>query len=126
MPLTPLSGIMTVGLDLLAVKTAEMVNRLCKEKAVRIGMDKEKKTNIINEYARHNGDTGSPSVQVALITNRILQLTDHLRVHKHDESSRRGLLKLVGQRRRLLNYIRRNDYQRYLALTEKLNIRRKA
>jgi small subunit ribosomal protein S15 len=110
----------------LAVKTAEMVKRLCKEKAVRIGMDKEKKTNIINEYARHNGDTGSPFVQAALLTTRIAQLTDHLRIHKHDESSRRGLLKLVGRRRRLLNYIRRKDYQRYLDLTEKLNIRRKA
>lgn len=88
-------------------------------------MDKEKKTNIITEYARHDGDTGSPSVQVALLSTRIAQLTDHLRIHKHDESSRRGLLKMVGRRRRLLNYIRRNDYQRYLDLTEKLNIRRK-
>jgi small subunit ribosomal protein S15 len=91
-----------------------------------MGMDKETKTNIITEYARHEGDTGSPVVQVALLTSRILQLTDHLRVHKHDESSRRGLLKLVGRRRRLLNYIRRTDYQRYLALTDTLSIRRKA
>jgi small subunit ribosomal protein S15 len=88
-------------------------------------MDKEKKTNIITEYAHHDGDTGSPSVQVALLSTRIAQLTDHLRIHKHDESSRRGLLKMVGRRRRLLNYIRRKDYQRYLDLTEKLNIRRK-
>jgi small subunit ribosomal protein S15 len=76
-------------------------------------------------FARHEGDTGSPEVQVALISNRISELTEHLREHKHDESSRRGLLKLVGHRRRLLAYIRRNDYQRYMALTDRLNIRRK-
>jgi len=87
--------------------------------------DKESKTKIIEVYARHKGDTGSPEVQVALLTNRITQLTEHLRAHKNDESSRRGLLKMVGQRRRLLAYIRRKEYQRYMALTEKLNIRRK-
>jgi small subunit ribosomal protein S15 len=64
-------------------------------------------------------------VQVALVSNRISELTQHLRNNKHDESSRRGLLKLVGHRRRLLAYIRRNDYQRYMALTDRLNIRRK-
>jgi small subunit ribosomal protein S15 len=64
-------------------------------------------------------------VQVALLSNRITELTQHLREHKHDESSRRGLLKMVGHRRRLLAYIRRNDYQRYMALTDRLNIRRK-
>jgi small subunit ribosomal protein S15 len=88
-------------------------------------MDKQGKSMLINEYARHEGDTGSPEVQVALLSSRITQLTDHLREHKHDESSRRGLLKLVGQRRRLLAYIRRNEYQRYIALTDRLNIRRK-
>jgi len=87
--------------------------------------EKETKTKIMEEFARHVGDTGSPEVQVALLTTRISQLTDHLRTHKHDESSRRGLLKMVGQRRRLLAYIRRHEYQRYMALTEKLNIRRK-
>lgn len=91
-----------------------------------MALDKEEKTNIVKEYARHEKDTGSPAVQVALLTTRIQQLTEHLRTHKHDESSRRGLLKMVGRRRRLLNYIRRTDYQRYLALTEALNIRRKA
>jgi small subunit ribosomal protein S15 len=89
-------------------------------------MDKEVKTNLIQEYSRHEADTGSPEVQIALLTSRILQLTDHLRTHKHDESSRRGLLKLVGQRRRLLNYLRRTEYERYIALTDRLNIRRKA
>lgn len=87
--------------------------------------DKETKAKLIQEYARHEGDTGSPDVQIALLSKRIDQLTEHLRAHKHDESSRRGLLKLVGQRRRLLAYIRRNDYHRYLALTERLKIRRK-
>ncbi len=87
-------------------------------------IDKETKTKVIEEYALHEGDTGSPSVQIALLTKRIVYLTDHLRTHRHDESSRRGLLKLVGQRRRLLAYVRRNEFQRYQALSEKLNIRR--
>lgn len=87
--------------------------------------DKDTKSKIIQEFSRHEGDTGSPEVQIAILSNRISQLTDHLRANSHDESSRRGLLKLVGQRRRLLAYVRRNDFQRYLALTEKLNIRRK-
>jgi small subunit ribosomal protein S15 len=98
---------------------------LGKENADVMALDKETKTKVIEDYARHEGDTGSPEVQVALLTNRITTLTDHLRANKHDESSRRGLLKLVGQRRRLLSYIRRKDYQRYMALTERLNIRRK-
>jgi len=88
-------------------------------------LNKEVKTKVITDYHRHETDTGSPEVQVAILTSRILQLTDHLRTHKHDESSRRGLLKLVGQRRRLLAYLRRNDYPRYLALTEQLRLRRK-
>jgi len=87
--------------------------------------DKETKTETIKQYARHEGDTGSPEVQIALLSQRISQLTDHLRNHKSDESSRRGLLKLVGQRRRLLTYVRRNYFQRYMALTDRLNIRRK-
>ena len=90
-----------------------------------MALDKEAKTKVIEEFARHQGDTGSPEVQIALITNRILSLTEHLRANRHDESSRRGLLKLVGQRRRLLNYVRRTDFQRYTALTERLNIRKK-
>lgn len=88
-------------------------------------VNKEAKDKLIEEFSRHQGDTGSPEVQVAIITSRINQLTDHLRINTHDESSRRGLLKLVGQRRRLLAYIRRNDFQRYMALTERLGIRRK-
>jgi small subunit ribosomal protein S15 len=90
-----------------------------------MSLDKEAKTSIIQEFSRHSGDTGSTEVQIALLTNRINYLTDHLRAHKQDNSSRRGLLKLVGQRRRLLAYIRRRDYARYQALTDRLNIRRK-
>jgi small subunit ribosomal protein S15 len=90
-----------------------------------MAMDKETKTRVIQEFARHQGDTGSPEVQVAILTNRINSLTEHLKVNRHDESSRRGLLKLVGQRRRLLSYIRRKDFQRYSALTDALKIRKK-
>lgn len=90
-----------------------------------MSLDKETKNKLVEEFSRHQGDTGSPEVQIALLTSRITQLTDHLRTNKHDESSRRGLLKLVGQRRRLLAYLRRNDFTRYMALTERLNIRRK-
>jgi len=89
-----------------------------------MALDKEVKEGIIQEYKRHGEDTGSPEVQVAILTTRIKELTDHLRINKHDQSSRRGLLKLVGRRRRLLAYLRRKDYQRYLALTEKLKIRK--
>lgn len=90
-----------------------------------MALEKEAKGKIIEEYKRHGEDTGSPEVQIAILTTRITQLTDHLRVNKHDESSRRGLLKLVGRRRRLLAYMRRTNYKRYLSLTEKLKIRKK-
>ncbi|MDD5370626.1 MAG: 30S ribosomal protein S15 [Anaerolineaceae bacterium] len=90
-----------------------------------MALTKEVKTQLIEEFHRHDVDTGSPEVQVALLTKRINVLTDHLRINKHDESSRRGLLKLVGQRRRLLAYIRKTEYERYLALTERLSIRQK-
>jgi small subunit ribosomal protein S15 len=88
-------------------------------------MEKETKTAVIKEYQRDANDTGSPEVQIALLTNRINQLTDHLRTHKHDESSRRGLLKLVGRRRKLLAYLHTKDYAGYIRITDKLNIRRK-
>ena len=88
-------------------------------------LDKEVKNQLIEEFSRHENDTGSPEVQVAILTSRITQLTDHLRQNSHDESSRRGLLKMVGRRRRLLAYIRRQDYERYIALTDRLGIRRK-
>ena len=88
-------------------------------------LDKEVKTKAIEDFHRHATDTGSPEVQIAILTNRITQLTEHLRANKHDESCRRGLLQMVGQRRRLLAYLRKSDYQRYLALTEQLKLRRK-
>ncbi len=90
-----------------------------------MSLEKEVKAKLILEYHRHESDTGSPEVQIAILTKRIGQLTEHLRANKHDESSRRGLLKMVGLRRRLLAYVRRTDYQRYLALTDQLNIRKK-
>jgi len=79
---------------------------------------------IITEYGQHDSDTGSPEVQVALLTERINHLTDHLREHKHDHHSRRGLLMMVGQRRRLLNYLNRQDVGRYRSLIAKLGLRR--
>jgi small subunit ribosomal protein S15 len=90
-----------------------------------MGLNKEVKSKLITDYAVHLGDTGSAEVQVALITARITQLTNHLRINKHDESSRRGLLKLVGHRRRLLAYLRSKDFARYQAISEKLSLRQK-
>jgi small subunit ribosomal protein S15 len=88
-------------------------------------LDKEIKTKAIEDFHRHATDTGSPEVQIAILTNRITQLTEHLRANKHDESCRRGLLQMVGQRRRLLAYLRKTGYPRYLEVTERLNLRRK-
>ncbi len=90
-----------------------------------MSISKEAKTKVIEEYHRHEKDTGSPEVQIAILTKRILALTDHLRINKHDESCRLGLLKMVGRRRRLLAYLRRENYGRYLAMTEELKLRRK-
>ena len=90
-----------------------------------MSLTKEEKAKIIEQYQLKESDTGSPEVQIAIQTYRINELTEHLRIHKHDESSRRGLLKLVGQRRRLLAYVRRKNYNRYAVLADKLNIRKK-
>jgi small subunit ribosomal protein S15 len=90
-----------------------------------MALTKEEKDKLISEFHRHESDTGSPEVQIAILSTRINQLTEHLRAHKHDESSRRGLLKLVGQRRKLLNYLKRKDAQTYLTVTDQLGIRRK-
>jgi small subunit ribosomal protein S15 len=87
-------------------------------------LSKTEKEAIVKEFGRHEGDTGSATVQVALLTNRIVQLTEHLKIHKHDEHSRRGLLKLVGQRRRHLKYIKRKDPDTYRDLLKRLNLRR--
>lgn len=87
-------------------------------------LDTSVKKQIITEYATHEGDTGSPEVQIALLTQRIRDLTEHLKEHKHDHHSRRGLLLLVGQRRRLLGYLHRIDIGRYRSLIERLGLRR--
>ncbi len=84
----------------------------------------ERKQEIIREFATHEGDTGSPEVQIAILTERINNLSEHLKVHRKDFHSRRGLLMMVGQRRRLLDYLRRRDEQRYRRLVERLGLRR--
>jgi small subunit ribosomal protein S15 len=84
----------------------------------------ERTREIVQSNRRHETDTGSPEVQVALLTNRIQYLTEHFKVHRKDHHSRRGLLKLVGQRRRLLDYLKRTDFPRYKAVIERLGIRR--
>jgi small subunit ribosomal protein S15 len=89
-----------------------------------MALDQETKNKIIGEYQAKEGDTGSPEVQIAMLTKRIADLTEHLKVHKHDHHSRRGLLLLVGQRRRLLNYVQKKDVQRYRSLIERLGLRR--
>ena len=85
---------------------------------------KEVKDQVIKEYATHEGDTGSPEVQVAVLTYRINELTDHLRTHIHDDHSRRGLLKMVGKRRGLLDYLAKKDINRYRALIARLGLRK--
>ena len=89
-----------------------------------MALDSNIKKAIIDEYATHPGDTGSPEVQVAILTQRIKDLTEHLKAHKHDHHSRRGLLLLVGQRRRLLGYLQDIDIERYRTLIERLGLRR--
>jgi small subunit ribosomal protein S15 len=84
---------------------------------------KEEKAEIFKEYSRHEGDTGSPEVQIVMLTTRINQLTEHLKIHKHDEHSRRGLLKLVGQRLRHLKYLSKKSPESYKALIERLGLR---
>ena len=87
-------------------------------------LTKDAKTEIITEYARSQGDTGSADVQVAVLTKRIAELTEHLKLHKKDHASRRGLLQMVGRRRRLLEYLRREDIERYREVIAKLGLRR--
>ncbi len=89
-----------------------------------MALDTETKKSILTEYGRSEGDTGSPEAQVALLTRRINDLTGHLKMHKHDHHSRRGLLLLVGRRRRLLKYLASNDIARYRSLIERLGLRR--
>ncbi|RMG01242.1 MAG: 30S ribosomal protein S15 [Nitrospirae bacterium] len=89
-----------------------------------MALTKEKKQDIISSFKIHDNDTGSPEVQVALLTERINYLTEHFKVHKKDHHSRRGLLKLVSQRRKLLDYLKRNDIKRYESLIERLGLRK--
>ncbi|MCK2219650.1 30S ribosomal protein S15 [Actinomadura sp. ATCC 31491] len=89
-----------------------------------MSLDTAAKKTIISEYATGEGDTGSPEVQIALLSKRISELTEHLKTHKHDHHSRRGLLLLVGRRRRLLKYLQKVDIQRYRTLIERLGLRR--
>jgi small subunit ribosomal protein S15 len=89
-----------------------------------VPLDNAIKQTIMTEYATHEGDTGSPEVQIAVLTQRIKDLTEHLKMHKHDHHSRRGLLLLVGRRRRLLGYLQKVDINRYRAIVERLGLRR--
>ncbi|MBQ6968157.1 MAG: 30S ribosomal protein S15 [Lachnospiraceae bacterium] len=85
---------------------------------------KEKKAELISKYGKQEGDTGSPEVQVAILTERIRELTEHLKINTHDHHSRRGLLKMVGKRRGLLSYLKKKDIERYRAIVEKLGLRK--
>ncbi len=89
-----------------------------------MGLERSEKDGIIKDFGRHESDTGSPEVQIALLTTRIVQLTDHLRTHKHDQHSRRGLLKLVGQRRSHLKYLSKTNPEAYRAILQRLGLRR--
>ncbi len=89
-----------------------------------MGLATERKKEIILKYRQHDGDTGSPEVQVAILTERITYLTEHFKTHKHDHHSRRGLLKLVGQRRRLLDYLKKKNFKRYSNLIKSLGLRK--
>ena len=89
-----------------------------------MALDAAQKKTILDTYGVHEGDTGSPEAQVALLTKRIADLTEHLKQHKHDHHSRRGLLLLVGQRRRLLNYLMKTEIERYRSIVERLGLRR--
>jgi small subunit ribosomal protein S15 len=89
-----------------------------------MALTKEAKTEVVQQYRKHDGDTGSPEVQIAVLTNRITYLTEHFKLHKKDHHSRRGLLQLVGRRRRLLDYLRKVDDGRYRAVLDRLGIRK--
>lgn len=105
-------------------QTPYLALRKINKKVENTMIQKEKKSQVILENATHEGDTGSPEVQIAILTARINELTDHLRVHKHDNHSRRGLLMMVGKRRKMLDYLAKKDINRYRALIAKLGIRK--
>jgi len=89
-----------------------------------MGLEKERKQELVTKFARHEGDTGSSEIQIALLTERLAYLNEHFRTHAKDHHSRRGLLKIVSKRRRLLNYLQNTDYERYRAILKELNLRR--
>jgi len=89
-----------------------------------LSLSKENKTKLIADYRTHDGDTGSPEVQIAILSNRISYLTEHFKTHKKDHRSRRGLMKLVGRRRRLLDYLKRSEVERYRDVIQRLGIRK--
>lgn len=89
-----------------------------------MGLERQKKRELVGQFGRHQSDTGSPEVQVAILSGRIAYLTDHFRSHPKDHHSRRGLLKLVGQRRRLLDYLKKSDFKRYRDVIERLGLRK--
>jgi len=91
---------------------------------IPLALTKDAKSEIIGKHAKHDGDTGSPEVQIALLTTRINTLTEHLKTHKKDHHSRRGLLKMVGHRRRLLDYLQAKDVERYRSLVKELELRK--
>ncbi|WP_425546374.1 30S ribosomal protein S15 [Amycolatopsis minnesotensis] len=101
-----------------------MRSRSPEHRRVSVALSTDEKKSILTEYGVHDSDTGSPEAQVALLTKRITGLTEHLKTHKHDHHSRRGLLLLVGRRRRLLNYVAKVDIERYRSLIQRLGLRR--
>lgn len=105
--------------DVFSVKVKNMRERWRKE----VALQKEEKSEIIDEFRLHDADTGSPEVQIAILTTRINGLTEHLKEHRKDHHSRRGLLKMVGQRRRLLNYLKSTEVDRYRTIIKKLKLR---
>jgi small subunit ribosomal protein S15 len=113
-----------IGRGSIEQKTKGFLRRAANRRKYKVSLEAKVKNDIIAQYATHPGDTGSPEVQVAVLSQRIKDLTEHLKEHKHDHHSRRGLLLMVGQRRRLLGYLQKVDINRYRALIERLGIRR--
>jgi small subunit ribosomal protein S15 len=104
--------------------TCDWVSGVASEEVFPLALTTDDKQAIIAKHAKHDGDTGSPEVQIALLTKRIDELTEHLKLHKKDHHSRRGLLKMVGRRRRLLDYLQARDLERYRALVKELELRK--
>jgi small subunit ribosomal protein S15 len=119
-----ITGLVSCALRRLTARGTYLVSSITTNQGSNVPLDNTVKKEIIAGHATNEGDTGSPEVQVALLTRRIADLTEHLKMHKHDHHSRRGLLLLVGRRRRLLQYLARKDITRYRALIENLGLRR--